>query len=109
MYAKICVVSKFGNSSKFVSNFGHKKYIIWGFGARSTSTAHDKHSFKCLVLRKHLNRPNFSMENFASKGFNAQQTACAIKYKSHCCVGLATELIRLMEAQMGLTKVPKHF
>jgi hypothetical protein len=40
---------------------------------------------------------------------DTQQTACAIKYKSHCCVGLATELIQLVEAQMDLTEVPKHF
>ena len=47
---------------------------------------------------------------FTSKGLNAQQTAFVIKkYKSHCCVGLATELIQLMEAQMALTEVPKHF
>ncbi|KIM89756.1 hypothetical protein PILCRDRAFT_195617 [Piloderma croceum F 1598] len=45
-----------------------------------------------------------------SKGLNAQQTAFAIKkYKSHRRVGLATEVIQLMEAQMALTKAPEHF
>ena len=46
---------------------------------------------------------------FASKGLDAQQTAFAIKkYKSHHHVGLATEVIQLMEAQMALTEVSKH-
>ena len=74
VYAKMCVVSKFGNISEFISNFGHKKYIIWGFRACSTFTAHDKHSFKCLVLRKHLKEPNYSAENFRQQGLDAQQT-----------------------------------
>ena len=47
---------------------------------------------------------------FASKGLDAWQTAFAIKkYKSRCHVGLATEVVQLMEAQMALTEVPKHF
>jgi len=45
-----------------------------------------------------------------SKGLDAQQTAFAIKkYKSHRRVGLATEIIQLMEAQKALKKVPKQF
>jgi len=45
-----------------------------------------------------------------AKGLDAQQTAFAIKkYKSHRRVGLATEVIQLMEAQKDLIKVPKQF
>ena len=47
---------------------------------------------------------------FTSKGLDAQQMAFAIKkYKLHHHVGLATEVIEFMEAQMALTKVPEHF
>jgi hypothetical protein len=47
---------------------------------------------------------------FTSKGLDAHQTAFAIKkYELHHCVGLATEVIQLMEAQIAFKKAPKHF
>ena len=47
---------------------------------------------------------------FTSRGLNAQQTVFAIKkYKLHHCVGLATDVIQLLEAQISPKKVPNHF
>ena len=47
--------------------------------------------------------------HYCSKGLNTEQMAFAVEtYKSHCRVGLATEVIQLMEAQKDLKKFPKQ-
>jgi hypothetical protein len=57
-------------------------------------------SFVRIWVSIHL--PNLSLApryHHGSKGLGAHQTAFAVhKFKSHCCVGLRSEIIALMEA-----------